>query len=623
MPPAQIQNLVQEAVEHHRAGRLAAAGAIYARVRAASPRNFDAQHLGGVVALQLGRAAEAVELLTRALELDPRSNVCAMRLALALSAAGRHEDAEARLRAVLRRTPTWHEAWDNLGHLVKLRGRIDEAIACHRRSVELQPNFANGWSNLGNTLLFASRATESLAAMDKAIECDPNFARAHYGRALALQHLHRIEEAVEAYNASLALDSADLEARSHRLFALQYLDSCTPRELFTEHLAFGEVCGATAKRAFSNDPSPTRRLRVAFISPDFRTHSVSYFFEPLFARLDPAQFEIYLYHDHFVEDAVSNRLGRLATVWRNFAGQPHAAVEAAICSDAPDILIELAGHTGINRLPVLARRVAPVQASYLGYPATTGLRTVDYRFVDSITDPLGDAEAMHTEKLARFAPCAWTYAPPESAPEPAMREGEGIVFGCFNNFSKVSDATLRGWAQLLDSTRHGRLLLKSTGLGDSDVRARALTRLASAGIAPERVELRGMAPTLGAHLLAYSEIDVALDTYPYHGTTTTCEALWMGVPVVTLVGDRHASRVGASLLTAVDHPEWIATDWDEYARIALTLGRDVEGRMRLRHELRDQLRASPLLDHAGQAVRFGSALRAMWRAWCSTLAKAA
>jgi predicted O-linked N-acetylglucosamine transferase (SPINDLY family) len=358
---------------------------------------------------------------------------------------------------------------------------------------------------------------------------------------------------------------------------------------------------------------------VAFLSADLRQHSVAYFIEPLLAHLDHAEFEIFLYHDHANVDAISQRLRALAVQWRHVAGQPAEALERLIRADAPDLLVDLAGHTGYNRLPVLARRLAPVQVTYLGYPDTTGVQTMDYRLVDAVTDPEGDAEPLHTEKLVRFAPLAWCYAPPATAPDVALPPcaGGGVTFGCFNNFAKVTDGALTAWGRLLAAVPGGQLVLKGAGLTEPETQASIAPRLAAAGIAPARIRFLEHTKTNAEHLACYAQVDVALDTFPYHGTTTTCEALWMGVPVVSLAGDRHASRVGASLLRAIGHPEWVAADWEDYATKAAALAAEPAKLAAIRAGLRDELRRSPLLDHAGQAARFSAALRAMWREACA------
>ncbi|HKB92241.1 MAG TPA: hypothetical protein VKC60_17120, partial [Opitutaceae bacterium] len=272
-----------------------------------------------------------------------------------------------------------------------------------------------------------------------------------------------------------------------------------------------------------------------------------------------------------------------------------------------------------NRLPVLAHRVAPIQIAYLGYPDTTGLAAMDYRLTDNIVDPDESADHYYTEKLIRFSSTAWVYQPPFDAP-PATRiadEKPGIVFGSFNNFAKVSDTVLQLWSQVLRAVPNSRMVIKAQGLQDPLIRNWVLARMKTLDVAEDRLELLGRTAGVGSHLALYRKIDIALDSFPYHGTTTTCEALWMGVPVVTLLGDRHLSRVSASLLRAAHHPEWVAHSKEEYVRIASELAAAPERLVQIRSNLRSDLERGPLLDHAGQANRFGSVLRDMWAAHCA------
>jgi predicted O-linked N-acetylglucosamine transferase (SPINDLY family) len=315
-------------------------------------------------------------------------------------------------------------------------------------------------------------------------------------------------------------------------------------------------------------------------------------------------------------DEVSARLRSHAARWRNIAGRPDSVVEKEIRSDAPDVVVDLAGHTGQNRLALFERRLAPVQIAYLGYPNTTGVPAIDFRFTDATADPVGTADALFTERLVRFSTCAWTYAPPAEAVEidqaPAGGGSSAPSFGSFNNLCKVNDFTLRLWARVLAASPGSRLVLKSLGLEPE----RVMGSLSAAGIDPSRVSLLQPEPGFGAHLAAYRHIDVALDPFPYCGTTTTCEALWMGRPVVTLKGDRHASRVGASLLGAVGRSRWIAHSPEDYVRIAVGLASDREALRSESAALRAAMEQGALLDHRGQARRFGHALRRCWTQWC-------
>ncbi len=620
MSPTKLQSLLQAALAHHKAGRLAEAELHYRQARAAAPRNFDGLHLSGLLAFQEGRLAEAVDFLGRAHAIDRAHAPCEMRLGLALNAAGRFEVAEAHLRHAVETKPDFHDGWDNLAYCLKTQNRLLEAITCHKQALALAPGFALGWYNYGLTLSLSGRVFEALECHDRAIAADPKYSLARFGRAQALQQTNRIPEAVEEYGRFLALQPQHHEARSYRLFALHYLDGISREQLHEEHLAYGRAVGAPEAREFQNIAEPARRLRVGFLSPDLRAHSVAFFIEPLVRHLDRERFEIYLYHDHFREDAVSARLRSHAVVWRNFVGQPAAAVEKRILADAPDILIDLAGHTGLNRLPLLARRLAPVQITYLGYPNTTGVEAIDYRFTDAIADPAPGSDAFASETLVRFAPTAWSYEPPAEAPEVAMSPcfaSGRVTFGCFNNLAKITDRMLRVWGRLLQAVPTARLRLKGRGFDDPLVRARYEERFAHCGLPVNRVDLVERTAGAAEHLTLYGDIDIALDTSPYHGTTTTCEALWMGVPVVTLVGSQHMSRVGFSLLNAVDHAEWCAADEDAYVRIATDLARDQFALAQTRAGLRGEMLASALLDHPAQAERFGEALRVCWEDWCN------
>lgn len=623
MTPQAVQQLLAAGIVHYRSGRLGEAAACVGRARVAAPRLFEANYLAGAIAVERGHYAEAEPLLAKAAQINPKSAPCAQALGAALARLGRFSEAETAVHRALALQPDLAEAWDNLGYILKAQGNLAAAVAHHRRAVAVKPAYALGWHNLGLALLHAGQPAEALTCQERALALQPQLTKAHYGRALALQQSHRIAEAVAAYDRVLAAEPGHLAARSYRLMALNYLPEWSPEALDREHREFGRRAGTGPLVEPVARGGVDRPLRVAFLSPDLRTHSVAYFLEPILAHLDATQFAVLLYHDHFTEDETSARLRTHARLWRNFVGLPDAAVERTIRQDAPDILVDLAGHTGMNRLALLARRMAPVQISYLGYPNTTGLESMDFRFVDAITDPVGAADALHTETLVRFADTAWAYAPPPTAPSPQPPSGAPrgtVTFGCFNNPSKISDALLTAWSRLLAMMPGSRLRLKGIGLNETAQGTPWCERLGRAQIDPDRVELLGRTASLDEHLALYHEVDVALDTYPYHGTTTTCEALWMGVPVVSLAGDRHASRVGASLLTAAGHPDWIAEDWSEYITIAARLARQPEALARFRSVLREDLRRGPLLDHAGQARRFGEALRECWRSKCVAVA---
>lgn len=619
----QATNL-QVAVRRHLAGEWDAASAIYERLALSAPNDFQVNHLLGTLRQQQGRSHEALPYLTRAHRICRRSAPTLMCMGVVLGSLGRLEEAEKALRQSIALDPQAYETWLNLGVHCAQSGRNTEALDAFQRSVKIKPDYARGWTGMGSVLLFTGRGVEAIACHTRALELDPGQPVARFARAQAFQACHCADEALADFDEHLKLRPEHHEARSFRLFVLNYRDDLSREALFAEHLAYGRAVetgqGASTPNRWPNKPDPERRLRVGFLSPDLRTHSVAYFIEPIIAQLDRSQFEVILYHDHFIVDSVSKRLQETADSWRHIAGLKPEAVEKTLRTDDPDIVIDLAGHTGFNRMELFARRIAPVQATYLGYPNTTGLRAMDYRLTDPIADPPGDSDPFHTERLVRFASTAWAYAPPPGAPEPVSCRSEGpVTFGSFNALAKLNGSTLRLWREVLDAVPGSRLVLKSA----SEALPGWSRRLAEAGLPADRVELLAPAQSVAEHLAGYARMDVALDPFPYNGTTTTCEALWMGVPVVTLAGDRHSARVGASLLAAVGRPEWIASSQAGYVQIAANLALDARGRQALRSVLRDDMRRSALLDHPGQAKRFGAALREMWRTWCGASAIAA
>lgn len=659
MNPQAIAQLLAQAVAHHQAGRAAAARPLYTQIQRAAPAGFDAWHLGGLAALQLGDHAAADTQLTRALQLKPDSAPALLRLGVAKAALGRLDEAAGLLQRAAVRDPKAAEPWEHLAAVERRRGRLDEAIQAARAVCALRPDSpeaffrvchlaiarsgmggalpvleeaarrwpenAEAWKNLGTALANLHRARPALEALQRAARLRPDLPGIDLGLGLAHQQAGRPPEAIEAYGRVLAADPAHAEAGSARLLCLNYSDASDAATIASAARAYG---AARPRRGPAwRAPAPwdgIRPLRVAVVSPDLRRHAVAQFFLPLLAHLPPGQLDVSLYHDHPVEDAVSAELKKHAARWTNLAGLPHEAVRDRLRADAPDLLLDLAGHTGFNRLPVYAERVAPAQVSYLGYPGTTGLAEMDFRLTDAFADPEGTTEAWHTEKLVRFSPCAWAFSPaPDSGDVEMPRGGAGepVVFGSFNTPAKLSDATLRLWARVLAATPGSRLLLKGHGFDEPEIAVDWRARLAACGLDPERVELVGRIASTGGHLALYAKVDVALDPFPYHGTTTTCEALWMGRPVVTLAGAEHRSRVGVSLLSAAGHAEWIAKDADSYAAIASSLALDLGGRRALAASLRADLSRGPLLDHAGQARAFSSALRGCAAGVAKTLAR--
>jgi predicted O-linked N-acetylglucosamine transferase (SPINDLY family) len=347
---------------------------------------------------------------------------------------------------------------------------------------------------------------------------------------------------------------------------------------------------------------------------------VAYFVEPVWSRHDRERIEVYAYFNNVNGDAITQRLRGYVDGWLECGEMSDAALAQRIYEDAVDILVDLSGHTGGNRLQVFARKPAPVQVSWLGYPTTTGVSAIDYRISDWEVDPAG-YEGHSVERLVRMSSSYYCYRAGAQAPElaalPARRTGH-VTFGSFNNLAKVSGALLQLWGRILQALPQSRLLLKSKTLLDHGVRRRVLERMSEAGIDVERVRLHGWSRESGEHLSLYGEVDIGLDTYPYNGATTTCEALWMGVPVITLKGASHASRMGASLLKAAGLAQFVATSEEQYVRLAVELADQLERLEQLRAGMRERLRDSALLDEAGFTRELERAYRQMWQSWCES-----
>ncbi|HVA14597.1 MAG TPA: tetratricopeptide repeat protein [Stellaceae bacterium] len=500
-----------------------------------------------------------------------------------------------------------------------------------RAAAALDPKSAAAYAGLGELLEAGGHYGEAEKALRRAIALDPKLGAAHIVLGNALQSLGRFKEMEAAYRHALAIDPMQRAVResllSVPLMHLLYDAETTPAQICARHREWGDWAVAEARAAaptappFANSRDPERRLRVAFLSPDLRYHAVSFFFEPLLAHHDPAVVEVYCYAEVEKPDFVTVALQKVGGIWRNTHGNDDPAVRAQLRADRIDIAIDLAGHTGHSRLNAFAIKPAPVTATWLGYAATTGLPTIDWRITDARADPPGQ-EQFHSEKLLRLAETFLCYhfygaVMPEVMPLPAAARG-AITFGSFNNPLKLSPPAIAAWARILDQVPGSRLVLKSLSFVEPTRKRHFLERFAAQGISAERLVLRDPQPDLTDHLKSYAEIDIALDPFPYNGTTTTCEAMSMGVPMVTLVGDRHASRVGFDLLSQVGLAEFAAPDRDAYVAAAVTLARDLPRLVQLRSELRERMRRSSLCDAPRFARAFEAGLREMWRRWCGS-----
>jgi predicted O-linked N-acetylglucosamine transferase (SPINDLY family) len=576
----------------------------------------------GAALYDQGQGEEALAAYRQAIALRPDFAEAYNNLGLALRGAGRLEEAIAAYRQVITLKPRDHEAYNKLGVALFDGGKFEEAIAAYQQAIALNPDFPDAHSNLAAVLGLGGRYEEAIAACRQAIALRPDCPEAYSNLGNTLQDRGRLDEALAAYREAIALKPTLADAHSNLLFCMNYHPGLEPSAIAEEHRRWARQHGEPLRpfiQPRSNDRAPGRRLRIGYVSPDFRDHSVAYFFEGLLAHHDPAQVEVFCYAEVANPDAVTARLQRTAGHWRSTPGMTDARVAELIRRDGIDILVDLAGHSAKNRLLVFARKAAPVQVTWLGYPNTTGLATMDYRLTDALADPPGADEDLYRERLVRLPRSGWCYRPSAEAPSvsasPHAATGH-ITFGCFNARPKLNEPLLELWAKILLAVPGSRLLLKNRAVGEAASERRWQAGFAEAGIRPERVEGVGHVADKTAHLACYGRVDIALDSFPYHGTTTTCEALWMGVPVVTLAGPTHVSRVGASVLGNLGLAELVATSPGDYVRIAAGLAGDLPRLAGLRATLRTRMETSPLMDAPAFARDMEAAYRAMWRTWC-------
>jgi tetratricopeptide (TPR) repeat protein len=589
----------------HRQGRLGEAESAYRRVLAQQPGHAGALRNLGVLALQTGHAGPALELFDGALSQAPRDAALHGHRGDALLALGRLPEAISALREATRLDAGNAVLWNSLGIAEERHGQLTAACEAWRRALDV---LEKGGA-IGTLAGEAGDPRASLAAI-----CWNNLGNASLKAGV-------VDEAIECHHRALALAPGHAVIHSNLLRDLSHVDDRSPEALLAAHRRFWDRYATGPQPDLRRvDRHADRRLRIGWVSADFRDHAVARFLLPLLRHLDRGEFESVLYGALSRPDAVTQQMAALASGLRQTLGVTDQGLARQVREDRIDILIDLSGHTGDNRLPVFALKPAPLQLSWLGYPMTTGAPStlIDYRISDAIADPPGLTDAHASERLWRLPACNWCYEPP-LAPEvdetpPLLRRPQAeFTFASFNAIAKLSPTGLALWAQVLAAVPRSRLLLKSFALADAGARAALTRRFVALGIDEERLVLMAPQADTAAHLAQYRHVDLALDTLPYNGTTTTCEALWMGVPVLTMAGVEHRARVGASLLTHAGLPDMVAPDAAAFVAMAVTLARDPQRLAALRHGLRQRLQSSRLMDGPRFAEDFGAALRAMWR----------
>jgi predicted O-linked N-acetylglucosamine transferase (SPINDLY family) len=602
-------------------GKWAPAEECFSAALRIQPDYFDARlALGGVLQAQ-GKDAAAEAHFAALEQAAPKSSQVACARGVGYHSAGNLDAAIACYCRAIELDPNSANAYYNLGAVLQEANRDLEAIEAYQQATRLNPRLAAAWSNLGNAYLGLVRPDEALDAIRTSLELEP---RSHLGLgnlATALQLQGDMDGAIAAFRRAIECNPGDANNHSNLVYTLNFHPGYDSPARFAEHLAWGAQ-HADALTALApphtNERDPERRLRVGYVSAHFREHAVAFFSEPLLAAHGHEQFEIVCYSDVSTPDATTERFRARADLWRGTTRLSHEQLAQQVRDDRIDVLVDLAGHIGGNRLPMFARKPAPVQVTYLGYQNTTGMRAMDYRLTDAHADPPGITDRWYTERLYRLPDSFFCFAPPEPAPPlgelPCSREGT-ITFASLNHIPKLTEAAVRIWARILARVPASRLVLLAYSPGVLERNVRAV--LAEEGVDPARVDVRNKRPRFN-YLKMHDEIDIALDTFPFNGHTTVCDALWMGVPSIMLEGDSYASRFGGSTLLGVGLGDLIARSPDEYVDLAVNLATDRERLTELRRTLRERLRQSSLVDAPRFAAQVETAYRDMWRAWCAS-----
>ena len=571
-----------------------------------APQRAGAHFLLGRSLHLAGRVGDAVDSYRRAVELEPGMDEAWKNLGVALLELGSYPEAAESFDRLARLWPKDATAEYHVGLALDRDGRAEEASKHYERAIALDPNYVQAHNNLGVIRHFQKRIGEAIEHHRTAMQIRPEHASAHANLGFDYWAIGRVDEAMAEYRRALELDRSDYQTHSNLLMALHYGEEHEPPRIFKEHLKWArqhamrfEEQAKVSNRSAEADPTKTgRKIHVGYVSSNFREHAVAIFFEPIIANHDHTQFEIFCYSDVQHGDEVTARIARHADQWRQTRSLSDEQLAQLVREDRIDILVDLNGHIAEHRLLAFARKPAPIQVTYLGYPDTTGLGTMDYRLTDAWHDRPGMTDRFHTEELVRLPRSAWCYLPWTDAAvsdPPSLKAGH-IMFGSLNNLAKITPRAIEIWARILHDTPGAKMAMLVQN--DRYAEAYLTESFAKFGIGRERLIFHTQRPHKD-YVELFSQLDIALDTFPYNGHTTTLNATWMGVPVVTVAGQTHVSRAGVSVLSTVGQLDLIAPDLEGYVKLAVELARDSERLRNLRWTLRAKMAGSPLLDAAG------------------------
>ncbi|MEN8134471.1 MAG: tetratricopeptide repeat protein [Thermodesulfobacteriota bacterium] len=585
----------------YNSGRMQEAETASAEELKSNPDNPTALYVYGLLSLRQGQLLRASEFFIHAIDVKPKFTEAYFELGNTYHLFGQREKSIECFKKALAINKNYLRAWNKLGIIFYELGRHEDIVTCFKRAIEINSLDPNLHSNLAYALINTGRLQEAENSCKKALDLNKDYAPAYRNLGAICEKMGAANDAVSFYRQSLALDP-EHNTHSSILFDLNYVPTVSQEEIYLESLRWNELYAPTTltdEQSLENDREEGRRLKIGYLSPDFCDHSVSYFIEPVLRYHNRENIKVYCYANVEKTDVVTQRLRDAADEWHDIWGMEDTKVIDLIKENEIDILVDLAGHSKGNRLLVFAQRPAKVQITWLGYPNTTGLKALDYRLTDAIADPPGEADKLHSEKLIRMKNGFLCYQPEATAPEvrpaPCIKKGY-ITFGSFNNMSKISTEVVRLWAEILNSVTNSRLLLKSSIFANLESKVRYIKMFEAYGIVANRIEILGRLPKKEAHLDLYRKIDIGLDPFPYNGTTTTFEALWMGVPVVTMLGDRHSGRVGASIMNHTGLKELVAESWVEYKNLTVSLAHNIDKLTELRGSIREKLQQSSLMD---------------------------